>query len=52
MKQTTPHAYRRSSIKYTFILIALAAFLAAWLSGCSPRYAYQMKAPKCYYKVL
>jgi len=31
----TPHRYRVITIKGAFLLIALAAFLAVWLSGCS-----------------
>lgn len=30
-----PHRERRSNIKYSFLLIALAAVLAAWLAGCT-----------------
>jgi len=35
-KTPTPHRYRVMTIKSAFLLIALTAFLAVWLSGCSP----------------
>lgn len=37
-KQPHPHRFRVLSIKTVFLLIALAALLAVWLSGCAPRY--------------
>lgn len=36
-KQPHPHRLRVLSIKSGFLLIALAALLAVWLSGCSPQ---------------
>jgi hypothetical protein len=36
-KQPHPHRLRRSGIKALFLLIALAAALAVWLTGCSPK---------------
>ena len=35
-KHPPPHQLRTSTIKASFLLIALAAALAMWLIGCSP----------------